>query len=426
MPALNTAVAGLRIHQQKIDAIADNIANTNTVGFKQSRANFSESFYQTLRAPSSQQPIGIQIGSGGQTETIGTVMSQGSLQRTGNNTDMAISGEGFFVLNDSSGNIVFTRAGDFTLDSVGNLINALGMNVRGVVGNASSDSGDATDPGTSAPTSIADITIPTTFVSQSPAVAAAASVTVGTSDLPDVADTIVVGGVTFTFIANGGTPAANTGTSGEIALGLSASTTATAISTAINAHSALTAAAGVGAVTSGNVITLTARTAGTGGNAIVVTTTSSGTELATPSSGTLGGGVALGTLRTESVQSYTLGLDGKISLFGSAGTTRVIGYIMIAKFANPTALQKSGNNLYTFSDSAGAFSGGSSFSETSDTRKAGTNGFGQVQSGALELSNVDLSEQFSDMIVTQRGFEANARVISTSDELLQTVVNLKR
>ncbi len=426
MPALNTAVAGLRSLQQEIDTIANNIANVDTVAFKASRTTFSDSFYQTLRASSDQEPIGVQIGSGVQTQTINTVQSQGSFQQTGNTTDLAISGGGFFALQDSSGNEVFSRAGNFTLNQTGDLINSLGMHVRGIMGNASSDTGDATDPGTASPASLTDVVIPSSFVSQAAAVAASATVTVGSSVLPNVGDHLVVGSVTFTFIANGGTPAANTGTSGQIALGTNASTTATAIATAINNHTALEAASGVSASTSGNVITLTANTTGTGGNLIPVTTTSAATSLAVPAGGTLSGGVALGSLRTESVTSYNIGLDGKISLFGSAGTTRIIAYIPIAKFSNPEAMTQIGNNLYSFSSAAGSFSGSTSFSETADMRKAGTNGFGQVQSGALELSNVDLSQEFSEMIVTQRGFEANAKVITTSDQLLQTVVNLKQ
>jgi len=415
MPALNTAVAGLRLHQQKIDALADNIANVNTVGFKGSRTGFSESFYQTLRTSSSNQPVGIQIGSGGQVATIGTLHSQGSLQRTGGPTDIGISGDGFFVVRNASGATLFTRAGDFTLDRAGNLINSLGMNVRGVVGNASSQTGDAIDPGTAAPSALSNIVIPSSFVSQAAAVAATGTITVGT-DLPDAGDTLTVGGVAFTFIA-AGVP-----TTTEILIGADTATTAANITTSLNANA--TTAALITASISTNVVTVTADTSGSAGNAIAMSTTATTAELSP--SATLSGGIDLGALRTETVTSFTIGLDGKVSLFGTAGTTRVIAFMVIARFSNPPALQKIGNNLYQFAEAAGAFSGSTSFSETQDTRKAGTNGFGQLQSGALELSNVDLANEFAEMIVTQRGFEANARVITTGDELLQTVVNLRR
>lgn len=528
MPALNTAVAGLSALQQKVNALADNIANVNTVGFKSSKINFSDSFYQTLRASSSTQPLGIQVGSGGQVTTIGTDQSQGSIQRTGGTTDLAISGEGFFVVRNSSGQTLFTRSGDFSLDRSGNLISSLGMNIRGVIGNPNSQTGDATDPGTGAPTSLSNVIIPTTFVSQAAAVASAGTITVGT-DLPDVGETLVVGGVILTYIAAGGSP-----TSSQIELGTDAATTAAKIVTALAANSTISGL--VTGTSSGNVVTLKAATAGTYGNDIAlstgsaigtftfsglptnnetftvngttftfkttssasteitigstaaatatnmaavlnttankalttvnaiangsvvylqaqtggtagnsITTTESATnftvsgatlsggvavsstaEIAFPSTGLMSGGSAIGSLSTETVSSFVIGLDGKVSLFGSGGTTRIIAYIPVAKFANAAALQKAGNNLYQFSEAAGSYSGSISFSETSDTRKAGTNGFGQIQSGALEVSNVDLSQQFSELIVTQRAFQANSRVITTADELLQDVVNLKR
>ncbi len=425
MSALNAIVASLQAFQLQIDTSANNIANANTIGFKSSRANTSDSFYQTQRASSSSQPIGIQVGSGTQISTIGTIQSQGSLQQTGNPTDLAVSGSGFFVVQDSSGNSFFTRGGDFSLDPSGNLVNSLGMNVRGVVGNASSDTGDAQDPHSGAPSSIGNIVIPSSFVSQSPAVAAQTDLTVSSSSQPSVGSTLNIGSVTFTFIANGSVPAANTATSGEIALGTDASSTATAIAVAVNGHSTLAAAGGASATTNGNVVTLTANTPGTAGNSIAVSTTAASTQLSTPASGTMNGGVALGALRTESVQSYNIGPDGKISLLGSSGTTRVIGYVTTANFSNPDALQQAGNNLYTFSSAAGSASGGNSFSETADVRKPGTNGSGQVQSGALEVSNVDLAQEFSNLIISQSSFEANAKIVSTSDELLRTVINLK-
>ncbi len=89
-------------------------------------------------------------------------------------------------------------------------------------------------------------------------------------------------------------------------------------------------------------------------------------------------------------------------------------------------MNREGNNLYTFNSAAGSFSGGAGFSGTADVRKAGTNGFGTEQSGALQLCNVDLAAEFTDMIVTQRGFDANAKVITTADEMLQTLNGLKR
>lgn len=133
-----------------------------------------------------------------------------------------------------------------------------------------------------------------------------------------------------------------------------------------------------------------------------------------------------GASGVNTVLSYSINTDGAVTVFGSLGDSLVVAYMTIAKFNTPGALNKIGNNLFTFNDAAGSFSGGSSFSATADVRKAGTNGFGQTQQGVLELSNVELAQEFTDMIVTQRGFDANARVITTADEMLQTLNAIKR
>jgi flagellar hook protein FlgE len=118
----------------------------------------------------------------------------------------------------------------------------------------------------------------------------------------------------------------------------------------------------------------------------------------------------------ERLASFSIGRDGLVSAVGADGVALSVAYIPLQKFANPNGLTDIGNNLFLVSAAAG------------DNRyfMAGRDGTGQIQSGALELSNVDMAKQFSQMIITQRSFEANARVISTSDEMLQTVTNIKR
>jgi flagellar hook protein FlgE len=298
--SLYSAINGLTSHQQRMDVIADNIANVNTTSFKNSRMNFVASFSQVLRPPSNSQPNGIVIGLGNQISTVNTDFSQGAFQRTGVPTDVGIAGEGFFVVQDPTGSNLLTRDGAFIIDKDDFLINALGYNVRGVVYTDVATPGPdvaAVDPGNGAPAAVGDITIPKTF----------------------------------------------------------------------------------------------------------------------------DGGSGLNT-----VLSYSINTDGAITVFGSLGDSLVVAYMTIAKFNAPQALNKIGNNLFTFNDAAGSFSGGSSFSATADVRKAGTNGFGQTQQGVLELSNVELAAEFTDMIVTQRGFDANARVITTADEMLQTLNAIKR
>jgi flagellar hook protein FlgE len=120
--------------------------------------------------------------------------------------------------------------------------------------------------------------------------------------------------------------------------------------------------------------------------------------------------------------SFAIGTDGKINVNLSDGTQFVRGQILLQNFANPQALMKEGNNLYSGIGAAGPLGGASAPTPA----PPGTNGLGSVQAGALELSNVDLATEFTNMIITQRAYQANARVVTTSDEMLQELVNLKR
>ena len=120
--------------------------------------------------------------------------------------------------------------------------------------------------------------------------------------------------------------------------------------------------------------------------------------------------------------SFAIGTDGKINVNLSDGTQFVRGQILLQNFSNPQALMKEGNNLYSGIGAAGPLGGASAPTPA----PPGTNGLGSVQAGALELSNVDLATEFTNMIITQRAYQANARVVTTSDEMLQELVNLKR
>lgn len=120
--------------------------------------------------------------------------------------------------------------------------------------------------------------------------------------------------------------------------------------------------------------------------------------------------------------SFAIGGDGKINVNLSDGTQFVRGQILLQNFSNPQGLMKEGNNLYSGIGAAGPLGGATS----PTAAPPGSNGLGYIQSGALELSNVDLANEFTSLITTQRAYQANARVITTSDEMLQELVNLKR
>lgn len=136
--------------------------------------------------------------------------------------------------------------------------------------------------------------------------------------------------------------------------------------------------------------------------------------------GLTAGGQAMETIQLPDHQSFSISDDGAVNYVDLDGEPQVAGYIALANFSNPSGLEKTGNNLYLNSNNAGLIldNGNYNFADTGE--------MGQIVSGALEMSNVDLAEEFTEMIVAQRGFQANTRIITTSDEILQELVNLKR
>ncbi|MGG3893380.1 flagellar basal body rod protein FlgG [Geobacillus stearothermophilus] len=262
--SMYSGIGAMRNFQTKLDVIGNNIANVNTYGFKKGRTIFKDLMSQMISGAGGPNAgrggtNPKQVGLGSQLAAIDTVHTQGSLQTTGRVLDLAISGDGFFVVGDASGNNrMYTRAGNFYLDSQGYIVNADGQYLLGV-GNSR-------------------LQIPT------------------------------------------------------------------------------------------------------------------------------------------DAKSLSIGADGKVTIVDASGTLRTIGTIQLAKFANNDGLEKAGNNLFRETTNSGA----------PTTGAPGANGTGTIVSGALEMSNVDLAEEFTEMIVAQRGFQANTRIITTSDEILQELVNLKK
>jgi len=128
----------------------------------------------------------------------------------------------------------------------------------------------------------------------------------------------------------------------------------------------------------------------------------------------------------ENAESFSVGGDGSVN-YVLDGQSYTAGYIHLAKFSNPEGLEKVGNNMFKLTNNAGVVTdAGGVFNDINDIYQPGQDGVGELYAGALEMSNVDLAEEFTEMIVSQRGFQANTRVITTSDEILQELVNLKR
>ena len=280
LPSMYSGVSGLLTHQQRMNVIGNDIANVNTVGYKQSDVTFKEAYVNTLRAPAPGTP-GQQIGLGVQVGQITRDFGGGALMQTGTASNLAISGNGFFVVSDAnSPQQYFTRAGDFILDvdlaaNQTYLVTSDGRRLQGLM----------VQPGDPAP----DLT---------------------------------------------GVPIGNL------------------------------------------------------------------QDIALP----------------QNTTAYSVGLDGILYVSIDGGPLQSAGRVAVAGFDNPAGLLAIGSNLYKLTEAASLRALGN----------PGENGNGQTFQGYLENSNVDLAREFTDMIITQRGFQANSRTISTSDEMLSELLMLKR
>lgn len=406
--SLSTAISGLRNHQTKLDVVGNNIANVNTVSYKSEVTRFQDIFSQTLRGATA--PLegrgGInpmQIGLGMEISSIDTVHTQGPITSTGRETDLAIEGRGFFIVSDGLQNF-YTRDGSFVRDSSGVLVNVSGLKLMGWVGETT----DISQP-------LGSIHIPlgeemiarsTTNVGFSGNLNAAASAT--DPDDEYEYDTYVYDSlgnrhsVAFTFKKTGD-PDDNEWTYGIT-------------------HSDGTAITGGGVISftdEGRFDTVDIDTfsfdPGTGAvNPLTVNIDfSSITQLAFSSNVIVReqDGFAPGELASFNIES-----TGVITGTYSNGMVRQIAQLGMVAFTNPGGLVKMGANLYDVSSNSG------------DPRIGvpGTEGRGMIQSRALEMSNVDLANEFTEMITTSRAFQANTRMISTSDEVLLELINIKR
>jgi flagellar hook protein FlgE len=412
-----SAISGLKAHQTKLDTVGNNIANVNTVGFKSSQTVFQDTLSQVLSNGSAPtETTGgtnpAQVGLGVKVAGITTNFSQGSTQSTSRSTDFMISGDGFFVT--QAGNEqLFTRAGSFDFDGQGRLVTADGSILQGWA---------ATDGVVDTNGKIGDLSVPYGQV------------------MPPQASTS--GGFTGNL-----TSGAATGDAVESqitmfdALGNAHQITATFTKTATANAWSLTLKDENGANLTPDTDTATAGIQGpvldfdaaTGQLAAADRTLTFAPSAAMAGSwpGTLSmdlstisqfgaksslkptttDGFAMGTL-----QSFSLSSDGTIVGVYSNSLRQDIGKLALATFSNPGGLEKSGNSSYRVGNNSGVAVIGA----------AGTGGAGTLTAGALEMSNVDLASEFTDLIIAQRGFQANSRVITTSDEVLQSLVQLGR
>lgn len=528
MRSLFAGVSGLKTHQTRMDVIGNNIANVNTVGYKGSRVTFQDVLSQTIRnatAPATSGKIGgvnaQQVGLGVSLGTIDVNHAQGNIQLTGIATDLALEGDGYFVVTDGAKQY-YTRAGVFGLDKQGYLVNRTnGMYVAGWMADGSGDIDptgktealkiplDATIPARATnkvelggnldaesngklKLSSADFTVTDSSGTNSVKFSVALKptgafneyevvITPDGDQQPVFTTTVEVAydgsgwvlrpktgeGKDFTYTIGGTEVNVSIGEASfdtPLDEGVSADleglfTTASDGTDTWEVNSAMMAT-----YTPATVKHTTEVYDSLGGTHTVTTTFTklSDNEWAwsatAPDELVAGGSLGNGTLRFDSsgrnpvvqgntspidldfskvtqysdetsvflvnqdgypsgvLEGFSIDANGVLTGEFSNGLTRALGQIAVARFGNDEGLLRAGENLFAASNNSGEVNIGT----------AGSGGRGSITPGAVEMSNVDLSQEFTEMIITQRGFQANSRIITASDEMLQELVNLKR
>lgn len=416
MRALYAAIGGLRNHMTYMDVVANNIANVNTAGFKSARVGFQDVLSLTLngasyatnnRGGTNPQQIGLGMQLGG----IDVVHTQGAMQATNKSTDFAIQGLGFFIMRDGARQF-YTRDGSFDVSTQGELVSPVtGYKVMGWNVNPATGLIDTTQP-------ITPLTVPFgRLISAQPTTAATVvgNLNSTTALAGTMTNTIQIfdslgksHSVTLTYTKAAAPNTWNvtgSSTSADVA-------TATPVPAVItfNATGAITAPAPPAPL-----VVTTTFVAGVQQNSPIVTNVdvTKLTQFAAESNinSTFNNGYAAGAL-----VSFSVGGNGDITGSFSNGSGRLIAQIALSNFTNPGGLEKVQANMYQESANSGPATIGT----------AGTGGRGQVGAGVLEGSNTDLAREFTNVVVAQRGFQASSRIISTADEMLQDLVNLKR
>jgi flagellar hook protein FlgE len=445
MSALYTGVSAMSSNQVKIDVISNNIANVNTIGYKYQTVNFSDTLYQMVSGATapSETSGGIdpqQVGLGVTVASMNTVNTMGSLQYTGNSTDMAISGDGYFVVVGPDGEYNFTRAGNFGIDSTGNLVTADGYQVCGWQDVEIQDDGSYLFSTTSEPEPINIYSlngVSSNTVAPNVTTEATLSGNLNASDevqgvaIDDIGDvSLLEADYVIPMTVNdylGGEHQINTeyykcfseeNADGDVETSYYWQTVDEDDNTVAQGYIKFDSNGQlitdeVGFETSAAVTVDPGTGAGTSEFTYEMdfsTVTMYGSESNIQS--TYVDGNTAGEL-----MSFSVDANGIIMGVYSNGEQNPLGVLSLANFDNPAGLAKSGSNMYVETANSGEFTVGNT---------AGTGGTGQLSVGTLEMSNVDLSKEYSDLIVAQRGYQASASIISTVDELLQELINLKR
>ncbi len=407
MRSMFAGVSGLRSHQTMMDVVGHNIANVNTPGFKASQVTFQEALAQIVRGASGSggERGGINavpVGLGTQVASIDGVFTQGASQVTGRASDLAVQGEGFFML-EQGGQLFYSRSGAFNFDEVGTLVAPGGLKVLGWVADAQGN----IDPDAA----VGNITLPVSQVIE-PQVTSTVDIGGNLSSDAPVGAVQTTSVTIYDSLGNAIELVASFEKTGSNAWSLSATADGNALTVSPTAVSFDAA----GQLTSSGTISLSGYTP-PGADPLAF-------DLRLDGSAPLvqfGGGSTAEVLTQDGnaigfLRNYAFGDDGTITGQFSNGETKVMGQVATAVFNNPGGLTRVGNSNFATSVNSGEPIVGA----------PGTGNRGLLSAGTLEMSNVDLALEFTNLIIAQRGFQANSRIITASDELLGDLVNLKR
>ena len=421
MRALFSGVTGLKSHQTRMDVIGNNISNVNTLGFKKSSVTFADLYSDTISSASA--PSGTSGGTNAKQVGLGVAVSSvvinhtpGAASYTGNALDLTIDGDGFFIVKTPDGN-KYTRSGNFNLSSGGFLVDASGNYVQCY--NSVWKEGDA---GTAASTGINDET--TTYFENfayTPNATAINTMDSGTytfeldettGDLKiykDIVDITPAGGVNLSTALS---PALTD--TGALTAGTTYTLTIPSLGT-ITFDASGTIAAGSGNSRFSDIASVLENGAievnNNDGFVAGTTVANMGVDQSKYFNVSIN---EEGAIVAQLLNETTDPIAGTGTL--AAGTNVVLGYVALASFSNTAGLEKVGDNMYEETPNSGRAS----------VSAAGKGGTGSLTPSSLEMSNVDLSEEMVNMIITQRGFQANSRIITSTDSMLEELVNLKR
>lgn len=415
----SSSLSGLNVNQQKLNVIGNNLANINTIAFKASTVQFMDLVSQSVGG-SSANPM--QVGLGVMTGSISPSFKQGGIENTGVPTNVAIQGNGFFVVGDSN-NRSYTRAGDFSFDAEGMLVTAEGLPVQGYTA-TDAVTGEIITTGQPSnvvvPPGVLRAPVATTqfgTISNLDSGAAVNATFSASVQIYDALGSPHVATVGYTKTGAGAWSYTITVPGEDVAGGVVGTPTqikaGTVTFTAAGALNLVDGAAAADVTIPGPTWKNGATATALKWDLVDANSVGSLTGFAGPSatSSATQNGAAAGTINSISIDS-----DGQIlATFGTGGSVAV-GQLALANFNNPQGLVKLGSNRYGESESAGIANIG----------VAGTGGRGTLIGSSLEQSNVDIAQEFTQMILAQRGYQANSKSITVADELLVDTLNLKR